>query len=118
MIMTNSPGARSGASTHAPSPSAGCSWRPGEDWCMRVNASKSVCLEIPTEKRTVDEGPDRHGPAQLGTRLGRRQTCHSRLAGKPVLSRNRPRTRGHSVIPAPLHHQNSVGTRCVQRVAQ
>ena len=36
-------------------------------------------------------------------RDGRRwvRTCHSRLAGKLVLSRNRHRTNGHSVIPAP-----------------
>ena len=34
------------------------------------------------------------------------------------LSRNRPRLEGHSVITRPLHHQNSVGTCCVRRVAQ
>ena len=28
------------------------------------------------------------------------------------------RINGHSVMPAPPHHQNSVGTCCVQRVAQ
>jgi hypothetical protein len=28
------------------------------------------------------------------------QTCHLRLAGKLVLSSNRPRIKGHSVIPA------------------
>ena len=46
------------------------------------------------------------------------QTCHWRPAGRLVLGRNPPRIRGHSVIPAPPHHQNSVGTCCVQRVAQ
>ena len=40
------------------------------------------------------------------------------LLGKLVLSRNWPRTKGHSVIRAPPHHQNSVGTCCVQCVAQ
>ena len=46
------------------------------------------------------------------------QPCHSRPAGELVLSRSWPRTKGHSVIPAPLHHQNSVGTCRVQRVTQ
>ena len=32
---------------------------------------------------------------------GRQQTCHKRLAGKLILSRNRPRITGHSVIPVP-----------------
>ena len=54
-------------------------------------------------------GPD--VPA-VGTRAWScNQTCHQRLAGKLVLN-------GHSVIPAPPHHRNSVGTCCVQRVAQ
>ena len=37
-----------------------------------------------------------------------RQTCHQRPAGKLVLSRNRARTKGHLVIPAP---PRTTGTR-------
>ena len=48
--------------------------------------SASVCAEV---------GQDRVSEGGMG------QTCHSRLAGKRVLSRNRPRSNGHSVIPAP-----------------
>ena len=33
--------------------------------------------------------------------VGTDQTCHYRPAGKLVLSRNRPHTKGHSVIPTP-----------------
>ena len=39
-------------------------------------------------------------------------------AGKLVLSRDRPGTKGRLSNTRPLHHRNSVGTRCVQRVAQ
>ena len=57
----------------------------------------------------------RHGRTAGG---GWAQTCHWRLAGKPVLRSDRPRTTGHSVIPAPPHHQNSAGTCCVKRVVR
>ena len=42
---------------------------------------------------------------------------HHRLPAN-LFHRNRPRIKGLSVIPAPLQHQNSVGTCCVQCVAQ
>ena len=45
------------------------------------------------------------------------QTCHWRHAGQRVLSSDRPRIKGHSVLPAPLHYQNSVGTCCVRCAA-
>ena len=49
---------------------------------------------------------------------GVHQTRHKRLAGQRVLGSDGPRIKGHSVIPAPPHHQNSVGTCRVPRVAQ
>ena len=65
-----------------------------------------------TESRTFGDvsGPPRvPGPAE-SQRPGStcHQTCHWRVAGKMVLGRDRPRTKGHSVIPAP--RTNSVGT--------
>ena len=39
-------------------------------------------------------------------------------SGKLVLSNNGPYVKGHSVIPTYQHHQNSVGTCCVQRAAR
>ena len=40
-------------------------------------------------------------PRRGGTAANLDQTCHWRPAGKLVLSSDRPRIKGHSVIPAP-----------------
>ena len=42
-----------------------------------------------------------HAMGVTPVHIQRGQTCHSRPAGKLVLSSDRPRTQGHSVIPAP-----------------
>eukprot|EP00670_Eutreptiella_braarudii_P011518 CAMPEP_0174320886 /NCGR_PEP_ID=MMETSP0810-20121108/9875_1 /TAXON_ID=73025 ORGANISM="Eutreptiella gymnastica-like, Strain CCMP1594" /NCGR_SAMPLE_ID=MMETSP0810 /ASSEMBLY_ACC=CAM_ASM_000659 /LENGTH=60 /DNA_ID=CAMNT_0015432001 /DNA_START=408 /DNA_END=590 /DNA_ORIENTATION=- len=55
-------------------------------------------------------GPNMHHSAA--------QTCDEHLAGQRDLSSDQPRIKHHSVIPAPLHHQNSVGTCGVPSVAQ
>ena len=46
------------------------------------------------------------------------QTCHERLAGRLVLGSDRPPYQRPLSNTRPLHHQNSVGTCCVQCVAQ
>eukprot|EP00670_Eutreptiella_braarudii_P022789 CAMPEP_0174347490 /NCGR_PEP_ID=MMETSP0811_2-20130205/3582_1 /TAXON_ID=73025 ORGANISM="Eutreptiella gymnastica-like, Strain CCMP1594" /NCGR_SAMPLE_ID=MMETSP0811_2 /ASSEMBLY_ACC=CAM_ASM_000667 /LENGTH=211 /DNA_ID=CAMNT_0015473115 /DNA_START=112 /DNA_END=742 /DNA_ORIENTATION=+ len=62
--------------------------------------TQNTALELPQRRthaavprRQLSRGPKRSQP--------RNQTCHWRPAGKLVLSSDRPRIKGHSVIPAP-----------------
>ena len=81
-------------------------------------ASASAGRRHPSGMWATPHGPAHRLPVAAAKRNCARQTCHEHLAGKLVLIGNRPRTQGPSVIPAPQHHQNSVGTCCVECVAQ
>ena len=64
----------------------------------------------PSGRCTTPPGPP---PRRL-----RGQTCHERPAPKRVLSTSGPRIETPLSNTRPPHHRNSVGTCCVQRVAQ
>ena len=75
---------------------------PGRQWRRRVmdTPQRLGGRANPNQRAGLRTGgpPEPWGGAAV-TALS--QTCHGRLAGKLVLSRNRPRIKRHSVIPAP-----------------